>query len=76
VKYLKKTWLIICLITLTASCATSSSQPTALAYPKPEPAKSLKLAWQDDGDRVSLSKEDAVKLMQWLLDVEAFIDHH
>jgi hypothetical protein len=71
---LKTTWLLSLTIFL-ASCASSSSLPTRLAYPKPAAPSSLKLTWSDHGDRVSLNKDDAIRLMHWLLEVEAFLDH-
>jgi hypothetical protein len=76
VKFMQRMWLLSLTIFL-SSCVTSSSSrgtPPARLYPQPSPPTSLQLGWQDEGQRVCLSKEDAIKLMHWLLEVEAFLE--
>ncbi|NIZ41372.1 hypothetical protein PVA45_07115 (plasmid) [Entomospira entomophila] len=67
----KRMWWIGLMIAFTSTCATA---PSHTRMPKPAPPSSLGITWRDDGDRVSISKEDAVKLEQWLIDVEYYIN--
>ncbi|NIZ47820.1 hypothetical protein PVA44_07820 (plasmid) [Entomospira nematocerorum] len=59
------------MIVFTSTCVTS---PSKTRMPKPVPPSSLGITWHDEDDRVSISKEDAVKLEQWLIDVEYYIN--
>lgn len=62
--------LMIALGVLLSNC---NSNPPVLSMPKPPPSTSLGITWQDDGDRLSISIEDAIKLEQWLIDVDFYI---
>lgn len=66
---------MILTILLVASLSNCTSAPTTTGMPRPMRSSELGITWQADGDRVSISRDDAVKLAQWLIDVDYYIYH-
>lgn len=64
---IKAKLILITLLTLSTSCSTIPADITYAAPVRP------RLSWQDDGDRASISKEDAVKLAHYFIEVDAYI---
>lgn len=63
------------MIALVVSLSSCQSLPK-LSMPKPVSPQTLRISWQEEPNgRLSISKEDAVKLEQWLIDVEFYLEH-
>jgi hypothetical protein len=60
--------VVMLLISLT-SCKTVSKSNNGLFVAPVRPS----LQWQDDGQRTSISKEDAVKLAHYFVDLAAYV---
>jgi hypothetical protein len=57
------------LLTCLTGCKTTNTSQGGLFAPPVRP----ELHWHDDGDRVSLSKSEAVALARYFIDVDAYI---
>ena len=72
-RYLAQRWQMISTVLLVASLSSCRSAPPTVGMPRPMRSSELGITWHDDGERVSLSREDAVRLAQWLIDVDFYI---
>ena len=55
------------------SLTTCLHQPTPTTSPKPPVPTRPVITWQDDGDRVSIPKEEAVALAKYFNEIDAYI---
>lgn len=69
----KKMWLLSLILALILNSCVSMQ---GINPPAPLPSQNLHITWIESDDYVCLSKEDAVKLEQWLIDMDFFVNNY